>query len=320
MKILIILPNWLGDALMATPAIEVLSNTYPDAKFTFIGSAVSIEALKYHPKCEAYYIDKTKQKGSRVVNTYKFAKKLGLFDMAVSFRNQPHVSLFLKFIKARISCTRSAWHSKILLDKTLKVSTDKHLVLQYKDIATCSNNTDAPPLKLYIKKYNFKHPTLGINAGATYGSAKRWLPKRFAQVAAYFSSRFDIVIFGSKNEENTAIEIVDELKRLHVNNYTNLAGKTDIKELCSFVGGCSFFITNDSGPMHIASAYQVPTVSIFGPTRFTETSQWKNSKSKLVRHDLKCSPCMRRECPLKHHDCMNTIMTDEVIQAAKAIT
>ncbi len=320
MKILIILPNWLGDALMATPAIEVLSNTYPDAKFTFIGSAVSVEVLKYHPKCEACYIDKTKQKGSRIVNTYRFAKKLGLFDMAVSFRNQPHVSLFLKFIKAHISCTRSAWHSKILLDKTLKVSTDKHLVLQYKDIATCSNNTDAPPLKLYIKKHNFKHPTLGINAGATYGGAKRWLPKRFAQVAAYFSSRFDIVIFGSQNEENTAIEIVDELKRLHVNNYTNLAGKTDIAQLCSFVGGCSLFITNDSGPMHIAGAYQVPTVSIFGPTRFTETSQWKNSKSKLVHHDLKCSPCMRRECPLKHHDCMNTITTNEVIQAAKAIT
>ena len=319
MKILVILPNWLGDALMATPAIEALCNTYTDAKFTFIGSAVSIEALKNHPKCEASYVDRTKQHGSRLANTYKFAKKMGTFDMAISFRSQFFVSLFLKFLNAPIRYTRASWHSNLLLNKTVKISTNQHLVLQYQNIATNKNTTDAPSLKLYIKQHKFSRPTLGINAGATYGGAKRWIPQRFAQVAAYFSQEFDIVIFGSNDEKKTAQEIVDELESLHVKNYTNLAGKTDIEQLCSYIGGCSLFVTNDSGPMHIAAAYKVPTVSIFGPTRFTETSQWKNTKSILVRHDLKCSPCMKRECPLKHHDCMNLITSDEVIQSVQSL-
>ncbi len=322
MKILIILPNWLGDTLMTTPAIEALSNYYLDAKFTFIGSFASVQILKHHPKCEKYYIDETKQNGNRFINTYKFAKKIAIFDLAISFRNQLHASLLLRFTKTPICCIRASWHSTLLLSHVTKIDTNKHLVLQYLKIATRNINYKQPaisPLKLYIQKHQFKNPTLGINAGATYGSAKRWLPKRFAQVAAHFSSKFDIIIFGSKNEEDTALEIEDELKHLHVKNYTNLAGKTDIQQLCSHIGGCSLFITNDSGPMHIAAAYQIPTVAIFGSTRSIETSQWKNEKSIIVRHDLKCSPCMKRECPLKHHDCMNKISSTEVILATQSL-
>ena len=64
-----------------------------------------------------------------------------------------------------------------------------------------------------------------------------------------------------------------------MDNYRNLAGKTTIEELCAAIGGLSLFVTNDSGPMHVAAAYRVPTVAIFGPTRHTETCQWANPKS-----------------------------------------
>ncbi len=74
MRILIILPNWLGDAIMATPAIELLALYYPNAKFTFIGSYVSIEALKYHPLCESAIVDETKKSSFRLLATYKLAK------------------------------------------------------------------------------------------------------------------------------------------------------------------------------------------------------------------------------------------------------
>lgn len=322
MKILIILPNWLGDALMATPAIEFLSSFYPDARFTFVGSFVSIEALKHHPKCENSYIDKTKESGNRFLNTYKFAKKLGQFDLAVSFRNQFHASLLLRWTDTIICCARASWHSQLLLSHTPRISTEQHLVLQYLKIATCNIDEkplDAPSLKLYIPKHPFDKPTLGINAGATYGSAKRWYPERFAKVAAAYSQRFDIVIFGGPNEVEMAKDIEDELIHLHVKNYTNLAGKTSIQELCSYIGGCSLFVTNDSGPMHVAAAYQVPTVAIFGPTRYKETSQWKNARSRIVRHEMDCSPCMKRECPLGHHNCMKEITADEVIDAVKSI-
>ena len=181
------------------------------------------------------------------------------------------------------------------------------------------NEDEIGPLKLYIKPKIFEKPTLGINAGATYGSAKRWYPERFAKVAADYASKYDIIIFGGPNEVAMAKEIEDNLKTLGITNYTNLAGKTNIEELCANIGGCSLFITNDSGPMHVAAAYQVPTISIFGPTKYKETSQWMNEKSRLVRHEMDCSPCMKRECPLGHHECMKSITASEVSEAVREL-
>jgi heptosyltransferase-2 len=322
LKILIILPNWLGDAIMTTPAIELLSSKHPNAKFTFIGSHASIEALKHHPLCEKAIVDKTKKSYSRLIATYKLARVLGKFDLAITFRNQLHSSLLLRFTSTVVTIARRSWHSMFLLSHTPKIKTNQHLVKQYVELSMInidSFNEEIPSLKLHIKPKKFDKPTLGINAGATYGSAKRWYPERFAQVAAYFRNKYDIIIFGGPNEVEMSKEIENNLIKLGLTNYTNLAGKTTIEELCSYIGACSLFITNDSGPMHVAAAYQVPTVSIFGPTKDKETSQWKNENSIIVRHDVECGPCMKRECPLKHHECMISITASEVIEAAKSL-
>ncbi|MEO1953682.1 MAG: ADP-heptose--LPS heptosyltransferase, partial [Campylobacterales bacterium] len=106
MKILIILPNWLGDAVMTTPAIELLALHYPNAKFTFVGSFVSIEALKHHPLCEKAVVDKTKKAKNRLIATYKLAKELGEFSLAITFRNQLHSSLLLRFTNTVVCCAR----------------------------------------------------------------------------------------------------------------------------------------------------------------------------------------------------------------------
>jgi heptosyltransferase II len=320
MRILIILPNWLGDAIMATPAIELLAQEYPNARFTFLGSYVSIEALKHHPLCERAIVDETKKASNRFIATYKLAQELGQFSMAVSFRNQIHSSLLLRFTETVVCIARSSWHSMFLLSHTPKIKTNQHLVEQYAKLAMSDNHTfdgKIPNLNLYIEPIQYTKPTLGINAGATYGSAKRWYPERFAKVAHKYANSYDIIIFGGPNEVEMAGEIEENLKALGTSNYTNLAGKTNIEELCANIAGCSLFITNDSGPMHIAAAYQVPTVSIFGPTRYKETSQWMNEKSSIVRHEMDCSPCMKRECPLGHHNCMKEITAEEVIEAVK---
>lgn len=323
MKILIILPNWLGDAVMATPAIELLSQHYPNAKFTFVGSYVSIEAIKHHPLCERAIVDATKKASNRFMATYKLARELGEFNLAVSFRNQIHSSLLLRFTKTVVCIARKSWHSRFLLSHTPSIPTNQHLVAQYAQLAMVDtsnfDNTEIPKLTLYIKAKEFSKPTLGINAGATYGSAKRWYPERFAEVAAEFSDKFDIIIFGGPGEVEMANEIESNLQSRDVSNYINLAGKTNIEELCSNIAGCSLFITNDSGPMHVAAAYQVPTVSIFGPTRHKETSQWKNEKSDLIRDNIECAPCMKRECPLKHHECMKNVTASQVIEAVKKL-
>ena len=176
MKILVILPNWLGDAIMATPAIELLATYHPDAKFTFVGSYVSIEALKHHPKCERAVVDETKKASNRFIATYKLARELGAFHLAVTFRNQLHSSLLLRFTNTVVCLAKQSWHSMFLLSHTPRIKAGKHLVLQYAQLAMTnvdnySNNIGA--LKLYIEPQEFTKPTLGINAGATYGSAKR---------------------------------------------------------------------------------------------------------------------------------------------------
>ena len=322
MKILIILPNWLGDAIMATPAIELLSQHYPNARFTFVGSYVSIEALKHHPLCEKAIVDETKKANWRLLATYKLAKELGEFDLAITFRNQIYSSLLLRFTDTVVCLAKASWHSKLLLSHTPKIKSDKHLVKQYSELAMINSDSfdgSSAKLALYIKPHQFTKPTLGINAGATYGSAKRWYPERFAAVAAQYASQYDILIFGGPNEVEMAKDIQDNLLSLDVSNYTNIAGKTSIEELCSHIAGCSLFITNDSGPMHVAAAYQVPTVAIFGPTKYKETSQWMNEKSVIVRKEMECSPCMKRECPLGHHECMTKIHAPEVISAIKTL-
>ena len=322
MKILVILPNWLGDAIMATPAIELLSKYHPNAKFTFVGSYVSIEAIKHHPLCERAIVDETKKSSSRFLATYKLAKDLGEFHLAVTFRNQLHSSLLLRFTNTVICLAKQSWHSRFLLSHTPKITANKHLALQYAELAMTNVDNyqdDIDCLKLYIEPKVHTKPTLGLNAGATYGSAKRWYPEKFAQVAAEFANKFDIIIFGGPGEVEMAQEIEDNLASLNITNFTNLSGKTNIQELCANIAGCSLFITNDSGPMHVAAAYQVPTVAIFGPTKHNETSQWMNEKSKIVRIDIECAPCMKRECPLKHHECMTKITAPMVMEATKEL-
>ena len=318
MTILIILPNWLGDAVMATPAIEALCVAYPQAKLTLVGSYVSVEALKHHPKCVRSLIDETKKNGNRFLNTYRFAKELGAHDMAITFRNQLHSSLLLFFSGTPITVGRQSWHSRFLLTHAVKPSHPSHLVEQYRDIGQALSEQPLliGKLQLHIPSHHYERPTLGINPGATYGSAKRWYPEKFAEVAQAFSATHEIVIFGGPSEIEMANDIESRLEGIPL---TNLAGKTSIYQLCAMIGGLDIFITNDSGPMHVAAAYQVPTVAIFGPTRHMETSQWMNEKSVIVRHDMECAPCMKRECPLGHHECMKSITSNEVIEAVKSL-
>ena len=103
-------------------------------------------------------------------------------------------------------------------------------------------------------------------------------------------------------------------------NYKNLAGYTTITELINKISSLDLFITGDSGPMHIAAAFQIPTVAIFGPTKDKETSQWMNNKSIIVKKNLNCQPCMKRTCPLQHHDCMNLIKAVDVLNTVDKLS
>jgi len=308
-RILIELPTWLGDCVMATPAIENIVNFYNDAEITFIGSFVSIEAMKNHPK-----VVKTVVLDKKYTSLYKIAKKFGGFDVFFSFRSSVRSKFLIFLISAK---------NKYQFDKNKYQNC--HQVEKYNDFVNDSLNIDSNPgvLKLYknskFKIQNSKLPLLGINPGASYGSAKRWYPQEFAKVASDLSNQYDIVIFGGPGEKDIAADIEKGLIEEGAGNYQNLAGSATIPELIDHISKLDLFITGDSGPMHVAAAFQVPTVAIFGPTKDDETSQWMNDKSVIVKKNLDCQPCMKRTCPLKHHNCMNLIKAVDVLDAAKQL-
>ena len=306
MKVLIELPTWLGDAVMVTPAIENIINFHDDIEITLIGSFISVEALKNHPK-----VVKTDILSKKYLSLYKTCKELGKFDVFLSFRS----SFRSKFLKFLISAK-----NKYQFDKNKYQN--RHQVEKYNDFVNDSLSIDSTAGKLQIYGYGIaksKKKILGINPGASYGSAKRWYPQEFAKVARELSSEYDIVIFGSPGEVDVASDIEKKLIDYGVTNYKNIAGETNIPELIDYISSLDLFITGDSGPMHIAASFQVPTVAIFGPTKDGETSQWKNEESIIVKSNLDCQPCMKRTCPLQHHDCMKLIKSEDVLKAVYSI-
>lgn len=304
MKLLIEIPTWLGDAIMATPAIENLLKHYKNSEVTIVGSNVATQLFINDNRIKNILVDETKKSKIRLLSVYQLAKKTGSFDLALSFRSSFYSKLLLKFSNSKKNYNFE------------KVSETKHQVLKYNEFVNniLNTNYEAGGLSLTFKPQWYKRPTLGINPGATYGSAKRWYPNEFAKLAISLSSKYDIVIFGGPSEIDIASDIEKELISSNIKNYTNLAGKTTIPELIEKIAALDIFITNDSGPMHIAAAYKVKTYSIFGPTSYIETNQWNNPFENIVTKKLECSPCMKRKCPLEHHNCMKEIKAEDVLE------
>ena len=307
MRILIEVPTWLGDAVMITPAIENLVKHLGDVEITLLGSLVSIDVLKNHPKViNTYVVDKN------YLNLYKTLRDIKDFDVFFSFRNSFRATI----IKFWISSKRKYQFNK-------KIYKTGHQVEKYNNFINDSLkiNTNAGRLILHTENQSKvrKNKLLGINPGASYGSAKRWNSKKFADVAIDLSSLYDIIILGGPGEKDIAKDIEKYLIKKGVENYQNLAATTTVKELISQIANLDLFITGDSGPMHLSAALQIPTVAIFGPTEDKATSQWMNEKSIIVKKNLECQPCMKRECPLKHHNCMKLIEASEVLRAARGL-
>jgi heptosyltransferase II len=308
MKILVELPTWLGDTVMVTPAIENLLNFFNDSEIIIIGSIVAIEALKNHPKVtKSYVLDKN------YLSLFKTIKGLGEFDFFLSFRG----SIRSKFIKFFISSKKKYQFNKYKYKKGHQVEKYNNFINDLCNVTTIPGELILPIQK---KRKDTKKKILGINPGATYGNAKRWYPKEFADIAIDLSSNYDVIIFGGEGEKDIALDIEMYLIEKGVSNYQNLCGKTSISELFSHISNLDLFVTGDSGPMHIAAAYKIPTVSIFGPTNDVETSQWMNEKSVIIKKNLDCQPCMKRVCPLKHHKCMKLVKASDVLRETKRFT
>ena len=193
---------------------------------------------------------------------------------------------------------------------------------------------------------------IGINPGAAFGSAKCWEKSYFIEIIKHFLTlSYDVYLFGSSDNSQTNKQIADSIaNHSNVRFFHNLTDKTNLNQLIDYIGAMNIFITNDSGPMHIAAALKVPMIAIFGPTNIKETAPYAptplislpliNESEKytqspqvsntnlsiedsimyspyhsciLLYKSLPCAPCKKRECPLKHHNCMKLITPQEVI-------
>ncbi len=305
MKLLIELPTWLGDAVMTTPAIENIISHFKNVEITLIGSLVSVEALQSHPSViKTYFVDK------RFSNFYKTLSDLDEFDLFFSFRGSLRAKLFKLFVSSKVK-------NQYFKDKYKS----GHQVEKYNNFINDSLGIDSKPGRLIVhskgqKKVN-KNRLLGINPSAAFGSAKQWYPENFAKVALGLSTEYDIIIFGGPQDYDIAQDIESYLIEMGVVNYLNLATKLSVTQLISQIENLDLLVTCDSGPMHLAAALNIPTVAIFGPTKVNETSQWMNEKSIVVKKNFECQPCMKKNCPLKHHNCMKLIDESDIFDATK---
>ena len=184
---------------------------------------------------------------------------------------------------------------------------------------------DVPALKLptTIREYgrrrlldigmHLDRPIFAVHAGGLYGRAKHWGDTRYVDVIKKLRVEgFDVVLLTSPSEREQAQKIATTCNGVPIVGHDG-----DVLELAAALSQCAALITNDSGPLHVAAALAVPSVSIFGPTDPDRTTI--AGATHVVRSTLGCQPCYQRECPLGHHRCMSDVTVDEVFGAAMSI-
>lgn len=319
MKILLRLPTWIGDAVMTTPTIQALNSYYPQAEFSLVGSPSSIELFSKQSLNAKLFVDESKKAKNRYLSLYQIAQKIGKHDLALTFQNNFPSALLLFLTKStqRIGYAKNL--RSFLLTSALKPQPTLHQVEQYLHLLSPLHIPlpSKPQLQLDCKtQKRGKKTRIGINAGAKYGSAKRWCESYFIEViASLLKEDYEVILYGGRDEIEANTRIAQALQHIApLQNFINLTAKTDLPSLIDHIASLDLFITNDSGPMHIASSQNIPLIAIFGPTQSKETSPY-NSQSPVIILDkhLPCSPCKKRECPLKHHQCMKLITPDEVL-------
>lgn len=328
-NIIIRMPNWIGDAIMAVPVIADLKHHWPEAKLTAMCLDSVGQLLRNDPHINEIFSFK---KPSGWLRRQQFRDLLhpikhGEYDLGVLLTNSFSSAWWFwrGGVKNRIGYAdhlRSFLLNKaVCYPPTVK---SQHLVTTYKMLLEPLGiplSATSPQLYLsqeekdsaraWLQKYDISKDsiTIGINPGAAYGSAKCWLPERFKELTFQLLNdpRVRILYFG----DSASAPLVHSICNGMPEQVINLAGKTSIRELMALIYCCSVFLTNDSGPMHMAAALKVPLLALFGSTSDVRTSPY--GWGKWIHKHAPCSPCHLRTCPIDFR-CMKDIQVEEVYQ------
>jgi heptosyltransferase-2 len=324
--------NWIGDAVMTMPALRAIRRAMPGSNISLLVKPWVSPLFNHDPSVDEIipYEDRHGKIKSRLMLAGSL-KSRG-FSSAILFQNAFDAALiaYLAGIPRRVGYARDM-RGFLLTDPIPYKDEDrgKHHTEYYLELLRRAG-IDAPPSEswLYLepgerllareKLSGLRRPVVGINPGATFGSAKQWLPERFAEVAKYFMDELDgsAVIFGSPTEAGIAEDILSRSGERPEERLISLAGKTSLRELASLISECDLLLSNDSGPMHIGYAVKTPLVAIFGSTDPSLTGPPEKGNI-VIRKDMDCGPCFLRRCPKTSIRCMEAVTSEETISSIK---
>ena len=332
MKIAVRAPNWIGDSILALPAIESVSKNFPDAQIWITAKKWTKDIFASIDHIQGVHILPDRSSWGSLRHTAKQLDRMG-FDAGLLLTNSFGSALlfYLARIPQRWGYSRDG--RQLLLTKRVPRKKDGdsvHHVYYYLNlISGLGLKPGSPRLSLPVTQeerqwaesflescnINLDKRLLVINPGAYYGPAKRWPVSRFNQLVPLLQERFDaeILIIGSSQELVLAESIAEPMTK----KPCILAGKTSLRQLIIILGQAGLCVTNDSGPLHMANALGVPTVALFGPTDPTVTGPFQQP-SILIKKDVPCWPCSYRECPFDHR-CMMNIFPEEVLEACERL-
>ena len=337
MKILVRATNWVGDAVMSIPTLEAIRGRWPQAEIAILARPGVAELYRGQGYADRLLVFDHAGRHRGVWGRRRLASELRgeRFDVAVLLQNAFEAAwiAWRARIPVRIGYNRDA--RGFLLTRAVDVPRPEevpaHEAYYYLELLRRAGWTERLPAVEHIalrvepaqreRAAEMLHRAgarggafrVALGPGATYGSAKCWLPERYAALADRLIADFDadVILFGTVAERVVAERISAAMRRRPV----TLVGATSIGDLPALLAVCDLFIGNDSGAMHVAAAVGLPVVGIFGPTDPAGTAP-ATPRFRLVRQPVSCSPCFLRECPVDHR-CMTRIAVDAVYEAAR---
>lgn len=336
-NILIRSTNWIGDAIMTTPAIRSIRCNFPKAQITLLALPWVKDVFRACPHIDHIFIYDKQGRHKGLQGKLRLARELRQknYDLTILLQNAFEAALitFLARIPVRGGYTTDG--RSMLLTHGVRKYPDiktRHQVHYYQEmIEGLGLQRSRNNLELFLDPaaeqeadalirealQGAEVPIIGLNPGAAYGPAKCWPAAKYAELARKLSDKTNglIVIFGTQADQKAA----DEIRATGSKRIMDLTGKTTLALALACIAQCHVFVTNDSGLMHVAAALNTPLVAIFGSTDHIATGPY-SEQATVVRQPVECSPCMKTHCPNPkrkgYFQCMEGIMVQEVEQAA----
>ena len=330
-RILIISPNWIGDAVIAQPLLRLLKERYPQRPIDVLAPAWVAPVWRAVAEVDEVLVTPFKHGTLQLRERWKFAGRLRQRGYAEAYvlPNTLKFALipWLAGIPRRIGYLGEMRYGLLNVIHRVAPAFPRPMVSFYAALADApATQAPAPPAlprpRLTVasqrsdeamKQLEMKSggPLLVFAPGAEFGPAKRWPASHFAELAQTVRQTYpesQIVLLGSGKDR----EACDEIMAI-VPWAQNFAGVTTLDQAIAVIAKADAVVSNDSGLMNIASALNRPVVAVYGPTDMHNTPPFSEMAEAVSLH-LACSPCHQRVCPLGHHDCMNKLSVDMVWQ------